>query len=50
MCNNTPTGLENQNSPEANPQCFLSRSPENRVSPRASPNHSLPNGGLNKVF
>ncbi|KAJ3607744.1 hypothetical protein NHX12_024795 [Muraenolepis orangiensis] len=45
MCNNTPAGLQNQNRPEVNPQCFLSRSPENRVSPRASPNHSrLPNG------
>ncbi|XP_030195940.1 myocardin-related transcription factor B isoform X2 [Gadus morhua] len=48
MCNNTPTGLERHNRPEPNPQCFLSRSPENRVSPRASPNHSIPNGGLNK--
>ncbi|CAL8283887.1 unnamed protein product [Merluccius merluccius] len=48
MCNNTPTGLENQNRPEVNPQCFLSRSPESRVSPRGSPNHSLPNGCLNK--
>ncbi|CAL8302320.1 unnamed protein product [Lota lota] len=48
MCNNTPTGLEKHNRPEVNSQCFLSRSPENRVSPRASPHHSLPNGSLNK--
>ncbi|XP_026171996.1 myocardin-related transcription factor B isoform X2 [Mastacembelus armatus] len=46
MCNNTP-GLENQSRPEINPQCFLRSSPENRVSPRASPNH-ISNGPLNK--
>ncbi|XP_071755538.2 myocardin-related transcription factor B isoform X1 [Centroberyx gerrardi] len=48
MCNNTPTGLENQTRPEMSPQCFLRSSPENRVSPRASPNHTLSNGPLHK--
>ncbi|KAM3859735.1 LOW QUALITY PROTEIN: myocardin-related transcription factor B [Diretmus argenteus] len=38
MCNNTPTGLENHTRPEMNL----------RVSPRASPNHSLSNGPPNK--
>lgn len=47
MCNNT-TGLENQTRPELNPQCFLRSSPETRVSPRASPNHHISNGPLNK--
>ncbi|XP_035802978.2 myocardin-related transcription factor B isoform X2 [Amphiprion ocellaris] len=47
MCNN-PTGLENHNRPELNPQCFLRSSPENRISPRASPNHRISNGPLNK--
>ncbi|XP_067431682.1 myocardin-related transcription factor B isoform X1 [Thunnus thynnus] len=47
VCNNT-TGLENQTRPELNPQCFLKSSPENRVSPRASPNHHISNGPLNK--
>ncbi|XP_059180354.1 myocardin-related transcription factor B [Centropristis striata] len=47
MCNNT-TGLENQTRPEMNPQCFLGSSPDNRVSPRASPNHTISNGPLNK--
>ncbi|XP_010729089.2 myocardin-related transcription factor B isoform X3 [Larimichthys crocea] len=47
MCNNT-TGLENQTRPEMNPQCFLRSSPENRVSPRASPNHHISNGSFNK--
>ncbi|XP_062298353.1 myocardin-related transcription factor B [Scomber scombrus] len=47
MCNKT-TGLENQARPELNPQCFLKGSPENRVSPRASPNHHISNGPLNK--
>ncbi|XP_051272869.1 myocardin-related transcription factor B isoform X2 [Dicentrarchus labrax] len=46
MCNNA-TGLENQTGPEMNPQCFLRSSPENRVSPRASPNH-ISNGPFNK--
>ncbi|XP_037609822.1 myocardin-related transcription factor B isoform X1 [Sebastes umbrosus] len=46
MCNNA-TGLENQTRPEMNPQCFLRSSPDNRVSPRASPNH-ISNGPLNK--
>uniref|UniRef100_A0A8C9XL47 Myocardin related transcription factor B n=1 Tax=Sander lucioperca TaxID=283035 RepID=A0A8C9XL47_SANLU len=49
MCNNT-TGLENQTRPEMNPQCFLRSSPENRVSPRASPNHNISNGPVNKVL
>ncbi|KAM4623340.1 myocardin-related transcription factor B isoform 2-T2 [Polymixia lowei] len=44
VCNNTPTGLENHTRPE----CFLSGSPKNRVSPRASPNHTLSNGPLSK--
>ncbi|XP_030255982.1 myocardin-related transcription factor B isoform X3 [Sparus aurata] len=47
MCNNT-TGLENQTKPELNPQNFLRSSPENRVSPRASPNHHISNGPFNK--
>ncbi|XP_034414397.1 myocardin-related transcription factor B isoform X2 [Cyclopterus lumpus] len=47
LCNNT-AGLENQTRPEMNPQCFLRHSPENRVSPRASPNHRISNGPLNK--
>lgn len=47
MCNNT-TGLENHTRPEMNPQCFLRRSPDNSVSPRASPNHHISNGPLNK--
>ncbi|XP_070782927.1 myocardin-related transcription factor B [Enoplosus armatus] len=47
MCNNT-TGLENQTRPEINPQCFLRSCPENRVSPRASPNHHISNGPFNK--
>ncbi len=44
VCNNT-TGLENQTGAERSPQHF----PENRVSPRASPNHHISNGPLNKV-
>ncbi|XP_029312436.1 myocardin-related transcription factor B isoform X2 [Cottoperca gobio] len=47
MCNNT-LGLENQARPELSPQCFLRSSPENRVSPRASPNNHISNGPLNK--
>ncbi|XP_040922870.1 myocardin-related transcription factor B isoform X2 [Toxotes jaculatrix] len=47
VCNNT-TGLENQVRSEMNPQCFLRSSPENRVSPGASPNHHISNGPLNK--
>ncbi|XP_031699105.1 myocardin-related transcription factor B isoform X1 [Anarrhichthys ocellatus] len=47
MCSNT-TGLESQTRPEMNPQCFLRSSPENRVSPRASPNRHTSNGPLNK--
>ncbi|KAG7507834.1 hypothetical protein JOB18_046175 [Solea senegalensis] len=47
MCNNT-TGLENQTRPEINPQSFLRRSPETRVSPRASPNRHIANGSLHK--
>ncbi|XP_073345384.1 myocardin-related transcription factor B isoform X2 [Pagrus major] len=47
MCNNT-TGLETQTKPELNPQNFLRSSPENRVSPRASPNHHISNGPFNK--
>lgn len=47
MCNNT-AGLENQSRPEMNPQCFLRSSPENKLSPRASPNHQISNGPLNK--
>lgn len=45
MCNNS-TGLEGHTRPDMNPQCFLRRSPENRVSPRASPNHQVTNGPL----
>ncbi|XP_044033420.1 myocardin-related transcription factor B isoform X2 [Siniperca chuatsi] len=47
MCNNT-IGLENQTRPEMNTQCFLRSSPENRVSPQASPNHHISNGPFNK--
>ncbi|XP_076615708.1 myocardin-related transcription factor B isoform X1 [Chaetodon auriga] len=47
MSNNT-AGLENQTRAEMNPQCFLRSSPESRVSPRASPNHHISNGPLNK--
>ncbi|KAM9336153.1 myocardin-related transcription factor B [Symphorus nematophorus] len=47
MCNNT-TGLENQTRPDLNPQCVLRSSPENRVSPRASPNHHISNGPFTK--
>uniref|UniRef100_A0A667XL34 Myocardin related transcription factor B n=1 Tax=Myripristis murdjan TaxID=586833 RepID=A0A667XL34_9TELE len=39
--------LINQTRPEKSPQCFLS-SPDNKVSPRASPNHTLSNGPLQK--
>lgn len=49
MCSSAPVVLENQNRPGLNPQCFLSHSPENRASPRASPNRGLPNGSLNKI-
>ncbi|XP_030610871.1 myocardin-related transcription factor B [Archocentrus centrarchus] len=45
MCNNT-AGLENQTRPEM--KCFLRSSPENKISPRASPNHQISNGPLNK--
>lgn len=48
MCNNN-SGLENQTGPELNSHCFLRSSPENRVSPRASPNHHISNGPFNKV-
>lgn len=48
MCNNN-SGLENQTGPEMNSQCFLRSSPENRVSPRTSPNHHISNGPFNKV-
>ncbi|KAM3591904.1 uncharacterized protein V6R79_009358 [Siganus canaliculatus] len=47
VCNNT-TGLENHTRPEMNPQCFLRSSPENRISPQASPNHHISNGPLSK--
>nr|XP_046234063.1 myocardin-related transcription factor B [Scatophagus argus]XP_046234064.1 myocardin-related transcription factor B [Scatophagus argus] len=47
MCNNT-TGVENQSRAEMNPHCFLRSSPENRVSPRASPNHHISNGPFDK--
>ncbi|XP_029977478.1 myocardin-related transcription factor B isoform X2 [Sphaeramia orbicularis] len=47
VCNNT-TGLENQTRADLNPQCFLRSSQESRVSPRASPNHHVSNGPLNK--
>ncbi|KAM6951363.1 myocardin-related transcription factor B [Aplochiton taeniatus] len=47
--NGPASGLaENQRRPDMSPHCFLSSSPESRVSPRASPNHSLPNGSINK--
>ncbi|XP_012694385.2 myocardin-related transcription factor B isoform X1 [Clupea harengus] len=48
----TPAGFqhrltENQVGPEGH-QCFLSSSPDNRLSPRASPGHTVSNGPLNK--
>lgn len=48
MCNNN-SGLENQTGPELNSHCFLRSSPENRASPRTSPNHHISNGPFNKV-
>ncbi|XP_062331687.1 myocardin-related transcription factor B isoform X3 [Osmerus eperlanus] len=50
VCNSTGSGMvENQTRPEMHPQVFLSSSPENnRISPRASPNHTLSNGPTNK--
>ncbi|XP_017271547.1 myocardin-related transcription factor B isoform X2 [Kryptolebias marmoratus] len=47
MCNNT-TGLGNHARSEIHAPCFLRSSPENRVSPQASPNHQVSNGPLNK--
>ncbi|XP_047183826.1 myocardin-related transcription factor B isoform X2 [Scophthalmus maximus] len=47
VCNST-TDLENQVRPQMNPQCFLRSSQESRVSPRASPNHHISNGPVNK--
>ncbi|XP_037547552.1 myocardin-related transcription factor B [Nematolebias whitei] len=47
MCNNT-TGLGNQTRAEIHPQCFLRSSPENGVSPQASPNHQVSNGPVSK--
>ncbi|KAI9526743.1 hypothetical protein NQZ68_035976 [Dissostichus eleginoides] len=47
MCNNS-SGLENQTRPDLSPQSFLRTSPDNRVSPRASPNSHTSNGPLNK--
>ncbi|KAL2078171.1 hypothetical protein ACEWY4_025856 [Coilia grayii] len=38
---------ENRVGPEG-PQCFLSTSPDNRLSPRGSPRHTISNGPLNK--
>uniref|UniRef100_A0A8C5N4S4 SAP domain-containing protein n=1 Tax=Gouania willdenowi TaxID=441366 RepID=A0A8C5N4S4_GOUWI len=48
MCNNTATGLDNQSRAEVNSQCLLRNSPDNRVSPWASPNHHISNGPLSK--
>ncbi|KAJ4940513.1 hypothetical protein JOQ06_026811 [Pogonophryne albipinna] len=47
MCNNS-SGLENQARPDLSPQSFLRSSPDNRVSPRASPNNHTSNGPLSK--
>ncbi|KAK5850552.1 hypothetical protein PBY51_001421 [Eleginops maclovinus] len=47
MCNNS-AGLENQARPQLSPQGFLRSSPDNRVSPRASPNNHTSNGPLSK--
>ncbi|XP_047465075.1 myocardin-related transcription factor B [Mugil cephalus] len=44
MCGNA-SGLENQTRAEMS---FLRNSPDNRVSPRASPNHHISNGPINK--
>ncbi|XP_076025702.1 myocardin-related transcription factor B isoform X2 [Genypterus blacodes] len=50
MCSNPSPGLESHARSDMSPQCFLRSSPESRerVSPRASPNHSLANGPLHK--
>ncbi|XP_038130028.1 myocardin-related transcription factor B [Cyprinodon tularosa] len=42
------TSLGNQSRNEMNPQRFLQRSPDNRVSPQTSPNHQVSNGPLSK--
>uniref|UniRef100_M4A893 Myocardin related transcription factor B n=1 Tax=Xiphophorus maculatus TaxID=8083 RepID=M4A893_XIPMA len=44
-----PAALGNQNRTEPNPERFLQRSPESRVSPHTSPNHQAANGPLSKV-
>ncbi|KAJ7984722.1 hypothetical protein DPEC_G00357700 [Dallia pectoralis] len=50
VCNVLGSGMaDNQTRPDVSPQCFLSSSPDNRLSPRgASPNHSHSNGPVNK--
>ncbi|XP_035657261.2 myocardin-related transcription factor B isoform X2 [Oncorhynchus keta] len=49
VCNGSGM-VENQTMPDMPPQCFLSSSPDNRLSPRgASPSHNLSNGPVNKV-
>ncbi|XP_024243725.2 myocardin-related transcription factor B [Oncorhynchus tshawytscha] len=48
VCNGSGM-VENQTMPDMPPQCFLSSSPDNRLSPRgASPSHNLSNGPVNK--
>eukprot|EP00063_Salmo_salar_P060311 XP_014035146.1 PREDICTED: MKL/myocardin-like protein 2 [Salmo salar] len=50
VCNSPGSGMvENQTRPDMPPQCFLSSSPDNRLSSRgASPIHNLSNGPVNK--
>ncbi|CAB1313081.1 unnamed protein product [Coregonus sp. 'balchen'] len=50
-CNNPGSGMvENHTRLDMHPQCFLSSSPDNRLSPEgASPNHTLSKGPVNKV-
>ncbi|CAB1338269.1 unnamed protein product [Coregonus sp. 'balchen'] len=50
VCNVPGSGMvENHTRTNMPPQCFLSSSPDNRLSPReASPSHNLSNGPVNK--
>ncbi|XP_010903615.2 myocardin-related transcription factor B isoform X1 [Esox lucius] len=50
VCNVLGSGMvDKQTRPNMSSQCFLSNSPDNRLSPRgSSPNHSLSNGPVNK--
>ncbi|KAF3853316.1 hypothetical protein F7725_014004 [Dissostichus mawsoni] len=48
LTDNNNSLLQNQTRPDLSPQSFLRSSPDNRVSPRASPNSHTSNGPLNK--